>query len=99
MRLCKQQWQLSKLTTSDLQEGKAHNFENAVAHIIPEDPVAEKRIINAATGKRAAAEISATDCDSPIPRKRAKGTKTGVELRFHKNPECHLLSDRSRKPN
>jgi hypothetical protein len=75
--------------------GMRVNFEAAVAHIIPSDPVA-RRLATAGGGKRSAAQISTVDGDgtaevSAMHFKQARGS-TGVELRWHNNTEFKALT-------
>ena len=78
--------------------GMRVNFEAAVAHIIPSDPVA-RRLATTGGGKRSAAQISTVDGDgtaevSAMHFKQARGS-TGVELRWHNNTEFKALTQQS----
>jgi hypothetical protein len=77
-------------TNSSDPAGMRVNFEAAVAHIIPSDPVA-RRLATTGGGKRSAAQISTVDGDgtaevSAMQFKQARGS-TDVELRLHNNAE------------
>jgi hypothetical protein len=70
--------------------GMRSNFENAVANLLPSDPVAKRRV---AGTKRGAADISDTTAEiSSFGTKPAIG-KTGVHLRYYKTQEYKALSD------
>jgi hypothetical protein len=76
--------------------GMRNDFEACVAHIVPYCPVAKKRTAGA---KRGVAEISEVNADSEdaeissFGAKSGKGSKTGVQLRYHKGPEYSRLSN------
>ena len=75
--------------------GMRVNFEAAVAHIIPSDPVA-RRLATTGGGKRTAAQISTVDGDSTAEvsamRFQQSRGSTGVELRWHNNKEFKALT-------
>jgi hypothetical protein len=69
--------------------GMRSNFESAVAHLLPMDPVAKRR---SAGIKRGAADISDTTADiAGFGAKPGLG-KTGVHLRYHKDTEYRKLN-------
>ena len=68
--------------------GKRNNFENAVAYILPKDPVLKRR--STKNNKRTQAQISDTNATG-FGSKTGIG-KTGVHLRLHENPEYIKLN-------
>lgn len=76
--------------------GMRNDFERAVAHILPYDPVAKKR----ANAKRSSALISGVDgdvmADVSSVTKPSIG-KTGVHFRYYKGPEFAKLSKEQKK--
>ena len=66
--------------------GMGQDFEAAVAHILPVDPVKKKK------DKRKSAEISGLGGDL----KSGVGPKTGVEIRYYKNAEFRALTQPQR---
>lgn len=79
-------------------DGKMNDFELAAAYIQPSDPVTKRRAkgANESSGggggtKRPQAEISQVEASTPTTRKIRTG-KTGVELRFYKQPEYRTLT-------
>ena len=72
-------------------EGKMNNFESAVAHLIPADPVAKRHTEGP---KRPHASVASSEAQHGSPNKRHKsgvGT-TGMELRFHNGAEYAKLN-------
>ena len=84
---------LSQVRTDDSATGLHHNFEQAVIVILPQDPVALKRV----TGKRSATAMISEVTGGPSPTLKVGKGKTGVELRFHKRPEYLLLTQEQQK--
>ena len=84
---------LAAIRGDDTPTGKRNNFEEAVAYLIPTDPVKKK----GRKGKRGAAEISSTQArgTSKTPLKSGVGT-TGVALRYHSPKEYAKLSEDQR---
>ena len=95
---------MASVKTDNGPNGLRSNFERAVSHLLPYDPVAKKR----ATGiKQGSALISLAEAhDGPnmtIAANNSKPSigKTGVHLRYHKHHEykklmheqCHELSE------
>ena len=85
---------MASAKTDNGLNGLQNNFERAVSHLLPYDPVAKKR----ATGiKRGSALISLAEAhDGPtttIATNDAKPSigKTGVHLRYHKHHEYKKL--------
>ena len=70
--------------------GKRNNFEEAVAYLLPTDPVEKK----SRKSKRGAAEISSTTAGS-TPLKSGVG-KTGVALRYHSPKDYAKLTTEQR---
>ena len=75
--------------------GLRNNFENAVAHLKPSDPVARNRLKTNRTGT-----LSSVKGDEPTTEanvaafgdKSGKGSKTGVDLRYHTKEEYKTLT-------
>ena len=95
---------MASVKTDNGPNGLRNNFERAISHLLPYDPVAKKR----ATGiKRGSALISLAEVDNgPTTTIAANDLKpsigkTGVHLRYHKHHEykklmqeqCHELSE------
>ena len=93
---------MASVKTDSGPDGMRNNFEDAVAHLLPYDPVAKKR---AAGTKRGNAYISTVDGDEVdmsskrTPKTKAKASigKTGVHLRYHSNAEYAALSHEQRE--
>jgi hypothetical protein len=84
--------QIALLRADD--QGKMQDFEEAVAFILPKDPVALKRHSSGTTNaKRLAAEISEVSASPGVPRKVRVGPKTGVEFRYHTHDEFKALDE------
>ena len=73
--------------------GKRNNFENAVAYILPKDPVLKRK--SNESNKRTQAQISDTNATG-FGTKSGIG-KTGVHLRWHDKPEYKTLNKDQRK--
>ena len=73
--------------------GKRNNFENAVAYILPKDPVLQRK--SNESNKRTQAQISDTNATS-FGTKSGMG-KTGVHLRWHDKPEYKTLNKDQRE--
>ena len=92
---------MASVKTDNGANGMRNDFEAAVAHILPYDPVAKKR----ASGKRGSALISDVQADGhqvEVIVGAAKATKpsigkTGVHLRYHKGKEYAKLSKEQNK--
>ena len=97
---------MASVRTDDGPNGMRNNFEAAVAHLLPYDPVAKKRA--AAGAKRQSAQISSVDnetSESTVAevsgasagggKSTAKPSigKTGVHFRYHTPDEYHTLSN------
>ena len=75
--------------------GLRNNFENAVAHLMPSDPVTRKRLKTTRTST-----LSSVKGDKPTTEanvaafgdKSGKGSKTGVDLRYHTKEEYKTLT-------
>ena len=85
---------MASVKTGNSPNGLRNNFERAVSHLLPYDPVAKKR----ATGiKRGSALISLTEAhEGPNVTIAAKDSKPsigkmGVHLRYHKHHEYMKL--------
>lgn len=88
------------------EQGMRQDFESAVAFVVPTCPVAKK---TKKSKKRGLAQISSTSTTNNNNNKGRKGRKkfkvkkvtkgprTGVELRFHKDPEYKKLTDDQKK--
>jgi len=84
------------------EQGMRQDFESTVAFVVPNCPVAKK---TKKSKKRGLAQISSTSTTNNNNNKGRKGRKkfkakkvtkgprTGVELRFHKDPEYKKLTD------
>lgn len=77
--------QLAQIKSND--PSLRENFEASVTSLIPVDPVVKKK------GKNEANKLANI---SGIDFKKGKGTRTGVDLRFHPNPEYRALTDDQR---
>jgi hypothetical protein len=66
------------------------NFEDAVAHLLPMDPVAKRR---SAGVKRGSADISDTTADIAGFGAKPRLHKTGVHLWYYKDDEYHKLNE------
>ena len=77
-----------------LVTGLRNNFENAVAHLMPSDPVARKRNKTTTTGTLTSvdSERPAEATVSAFGDKSGKGQKTGVDLRYHTDKEYVKLT-------
>ena len=93
---------MESVQTDDGVNGLRSDFEKAVAHLLPYDPIASKR--TAGTKQPAAnisdtrgihgANASAVEVISEVTTKDGKVSigKTGVHLRYHMNSEYRELS-------
>lgn len=84
---------MASIKTDTTPNGLRNNFESAVAHLLPYDPVAKKR--NAAGNKRGVAEISSAegaDVSATTTTGKQSIGKTGVHLRYHTPQEYKQLS-------
>lgn len=84
---------MASVRTNDGPNGMRNDFEAAVAHLLPYDPVAKKRTEN----KRGSALISTVDGETAEIGSATKATKasigkTGVHLRYHKQKDYVKLS-------
>ena len=86
---------MASVKTDNGPNGLQNNFERAVSHLLPYDPVANKR----ATGiKCGSAMISLAEAENgPIATIAANNLKpsignTGVHLRYHKHHEYRKLT-------
>ena len=73
--------------------GLRNNFENAVAQLLPSDPVARKR---SNTPKQNISSVDTQETEVTISAfgdKPGKGTATGVDLRYHTPEEYKTLSN------
>ena len=77
---------MASIRTDSGPTGKRNDFEAAVAHLIPYDPVAKKR----AAVKQVRISDVATDADVGATTVKSSIGKTGVHLRFHKQDEYKL---------
>ena len=68
--------------------GKRNNFENAVAYILPKDPVLKIR--STKSNKRKQAQIS--DTNATGFGSKTGICKTGFHIRWHENPEYMKLN-------
>ena len=89
---------LASIRTDQSPEGMRNDFESAVAHMLPFDPVAKKRQhaykrdgANISGVEEAGANISSTQAG-----KSGIG-KTGVHLRYHKKAEWDKLTSEQKK--
>ena len=89
------------------EQGMRQDFESAVAFVVPTCPVAKK---TKKSKKRNLAQISSTSTTNNNnnnkgrkgrkkfkAKKVTKGPRTGVELRFHKDPEYKKLTDEQKE--
>ena len=74
------------------EDGMRNNFETAVSHLIPYDPVAKNR--EKTRSGRGGAEIGSMEYDANISAFGAKVGigKTGVHLRYYQDPEFKALA-------
>lgn len=80
---------MASVQTDNGVDGMRNNFEAAVAHLMPYDPVAKKR-----SNKRGGGEISDVDVSS-ITGNATKPSigETGVHFRYYKKPEYKKLTE------
>jgi hypothetical protein len=90
---------MASVRTDQGPNGMRSDFERAVAHVLPYDPVAKKR----AAAKRGSALISSVDNENMEWTAEVSGLggkpsigKTGVHLRYHKHKEFSKLSREQR---
>lgn len=85
---------MASIRTDDGPTGMRNNFESAVAHLLPYDPVAKRRTTTAGS-KRGVANISSIgDGDSGTTHvSKSSIGKTGVHLRYHTPEEYRELND------
>ena len=77
------------------EEGMAHDFEAAVAYLLPADPVSKKRVEKKRpVGEAAGVDGSGADVGSTSTKPRVG--RTGVEFRYYKNPEFKALTKEQR---
>ena len=91
---------MASVKTNNGPNGLRNNFEKAISHLLPYDPVAKKR----ATGiKRGSALISLTEAHDgsnvTIAANDSKPSirKTGVHLRYHKHHEYMKITHEQRR--
>jgi hypothetical protein len=76
------------------------SFEQTVAHILPYDPVAKKRVSGTKRGPGEISDVTGDAKDANVSSfgaKSGRGPKTGVHLRCHKYAEFKALNDAERK--
>ena len=85
---------MASVRTSTSVTGMRNNFESAVAHLLPYDPVAKRNATSAGT-KRGTANISSVEEDEPTTTQTTKPSigRTGVHFRFHTAKEYRELTD------
>jgi hypothetical protein len=85
---------MASIRTDTGATGMRNNFESAVAHLLPYDPVAKRTATSAGT-KRGTAYISSVEGDDPTTTQAPKVSigKTGVHFRFHTPKEYSKLND------
>jgi hypothetical protein len=85
---------MASIRTDTGATGMRNNFESAVAHLLPYDPVAKRNSTSAGT-KRGTANISSVEEDDPTTTQAPKASigKTGVHFRFHTPKEYNKLTD------
>ena len=91
---------MASVKTDNGPNGLRNNFERAISHLLPYDPVAKKR----ATGiKRGSALISLAEANNgpttTIVANNSKSSigKTGVHLHYHKHHEYKKLTQEQRR--
>ena len=85
---------MASIHTDDGPTGRRNDFEAAVAHILPYNPIAKKWA--AAGSKRTAAQISLVEVPEAAKISSAMKVcigKTGVHLWYHTPEEYHQLTD------
>jgi hypothetical protein len=79
---------MAKVRCDDSPTGLHHDFEGAVATILPQDPVALKRMSNK---RNATAMVSAINVPGATTTLKIGTGTTGVPLRYHLTPEYNKL--------
>lgn len=81
---------IAHVENDDQPGGKRHNFEDAVAYLLPKDPVAKRALISGQ--KRGNAAISDVSAETASVGAKPGIGATGVHLRYHTNKEYNKLS-------
>jgi hypothetical protein len=82
---------IAHIENDDAPGGKRHNFEDAVAYLLPKDPVV-KRQNTTGTNKRNNASISDVHAESSGATAKQGIGSSGVHLRYHTNKEYAKLT-------
>ena len=84
---------IAAIRQDDGEDGMRHDFERAVAKLLPVDPVARRRT----SRKRDAASISDVDAsEATVSVAKAGIGRTGVHLRWHTQQEFRALNDQQK---
>lgn len=84
---------MASVRTDNGATGKRNNFEAAVAHMIPYDPVAKKRTDTSKKGRASLASLDGSESEvADVSAKKASIGKTGVHLRYYKQKEYQQLT-------
>lgn len=91
---------IASVRTDTGPTGMRNNFESAVSHVLPYDPVAKKRAVY--SSKHLESNISDVHLDSEESSTLVEGPKsgigsTGVHLRYHRYNEYNRLSDEQKQ--
>ena len=85
---------MASIKTDNGLEGMRNNFEATAAHLLPYDPVAEKRSCGQ---KRGSAQMSSVMNPSPTTTKKSFIGKTWVHLHYYKTGEYRNLSNEQKE--